>query len=370
MFNTILKFWHGPGPIMLAAGADGEILIARLRALIVALILIAPTYKIIVSPGYPVYFWGFWIAVFGAVEAAFVLAILRWWEYRPWLGFTSSICDVTLVSLALALFMLLDYPLVALNSKVTFEIYFLAITATSLRYDARICFTAGLVAIAQYAALNYYGTTHFDLASRPESGVVGTYSLLDQLTRMVMLGAAVGLAYGLVIRGGRLLRMSMYDNLTGIHNRSCFNMLSHKLIEGARRDNTTLAIAMFDVDHFKRINDRFGHPFGDKVLSGVARALESQTRPMDALGRFGGEEFVLTMPNVNADDALVIVERIRAAAVARFSSNDSPLDRPVTLSAGVAMFPDDADQLESLIGIADVRLLRAKQEGRNRVQVT
>lgn len=351
---------------MLAAGADGEILIARLRAVIVTLLLIAPTYKIIVSPEYPVYFWGFWIAIFGAVEAAFVLAILRWYEYRPWLGFTSSICDVTLVSLALGLFMLLDYPLVALNSKVTFEIYFLAITATSLRYDARICVVAGLVAIAQYAVLNYYGATHFDLASRPESGTVGTYSLVDQVTRLILLIAAVALAYSLVIRGGRLLRMSMYDNLTGIHNRSCFNMFSHKLLEGARRDNTTLAIAMFDVDHFKRINDRFGHPFGDKVLIGVARTLESQTRPMDALGRFGGEEFVLAMPNVDQSEALMIVERIRTAVVTGYSAGESRLEEPVTLSAGIALYPDDADDLESLVGIADDRLLKAKQAGRNR----
>jgi hypothetical protein len=80
--SSLAAIWHAPEPVMLAAGADGERLVARVRAIIIALLLVTPTYKFIVSPEYSVYFWGFWVTVFGAVEAAFVLAVLRWFEYR------------------------------------------------------------------------------------------------------------------------------------------------------------------------------------------------------------------------------------------------------------------------------------------------
>lgn len=364
MLQALLQFWRAPGPIMLAAGADGEMLMARVRALIVALLLITPTYKVIVSPEYPVYFWGFWIVVFGAVEAAFVLAVLYWHEYRPWLGFTSSICDVTLVSLALMLFMLLDYPLVALNSKVTFEIYFLAITATSLRYDRRICVVAGIIALAQYAALNLYGNLHFDLSASPEAESVGSYSIIDQVTRLILMGAAVVLAYALIVRSGRLLRMSMFDSLTGIYNRACFNMFARKLLDGARRENSPLTVVMFDVDHFKQINDRFGHLVGDKVLIHIAHTLESRIRRLDVLARYGGEEFMLAMPGVGREEAIAVVARVRAAVTAE--KTDLVPDMSITLSAGISFFPEDATDLPLLLDVADTRLLAAKRCGRDR----
>lgn len=367
MLAPLLQFCRTPVPIMLAAGSEGETLIARMRVIIIVLLLVTPTYKIIIHPDYPVYFWGFWVTVIGAVEAVTVLAILRWQGYHPWLGFTSSIFDVTFVTLALTMFMALDYPLIALNSKVTFEIYFLAITATSLRYDRRICIAAGFVAIAQYATLNVYGSLHFDLDQQSEIAATGRYNIVDQITRLIMMTAAVALAYALVVRGGKLLHMSMHDGLTGIYNRNCFDTFAGKLLDEARRSETTLAIVMFDVDHFKQINDRFGHQRGDKVLVHIATTLGSRTRPLDMLARFGGEEFVLAMPDIGADEAVNIVDRIRSSVT---SENMLLPDMRVTLSAGVALFPLDAGDMESLIAVADKRLLRAKRSGRDRTQAT
>ena len=350
---------------MLAAGAEGERLVARVRAIVIALLLITPTWKVITTPENPIYFWGFWVTVIGALEAAFVLAVLRWSEYRPWLGFVSSIGDVTFVSLALALFMLLGHPLIALNSKVTFEIYFLAITAMSLRYDRRICLLAGAVAVAQYAALNIYGALNWDLAAQP-SDQVGTYSTVDQVTRLILMCAAVILSYALVVRGSRLLHLSMFDGLTGVSNRACFNLLVDKQLERARREGEPLAIAIFDADHFKAINDRLGHLQGDRVLVQIAKSLNTAIRRTDVLARFGGEEFVLAMPGVDAAQAFARVEKLRAAVTDAAARAKLMPDMAVTLSAGIAMFPEDGEQIATLVGAADARLLEAKRAGRNR----
>jgi hypothetical protein len=115
----------------------------------VTLLLITPTYKLIQYPQIPVFVWGFWVTFGAALAALGIWLALRRRFWRPWLGFASSTLDVSLVTFALVTFVFVGSPLVALNSKVTFEIYFLAIIARSLRYDERICIGVGLLAVLQ-----------------------------------------------------------------------------------------------------------------------------------------------------------------------------------------------------------------------------
>src|SRR5512134_3936008 len=167
--------WSRPDPALASAGVEGEGLVARVRLAAMALLLIAPTIKLVRDPANPVHLWGFAVVVTAAVCAIAIWWKLRrgWW--RPWIGFASSALDVTLVTTALTTFLLVDAPMTALNSKVTFEIYFLAIAATSLRYDPRICLSVGALALVEYGALWAVAALRLDLSDPIHFGDSGAY---------------------------------------------------------------------------------------------------------------------------------------------------------------------------------------------------
>src|SRR5579885_3448181 len=183
-------FWRGPDAALLVAGGEGERQAARVRVVVVALLLITPIYKIILYPGNPVFFWGL---VITGVAMAFALAIffyLRWRPYRAWVGFLSTTLDNSFVTMALAIFVFVGSPLIAANSKVTFDIYFLAIVAMSLRHDRRICLVIGTFTVLQYLGLIQFITHAYDVnAPEIQDASVGYYSGVDQFTRLVFLAA-------------------------------------------------------------------------------------------------------------------------------------------------------------------------------------
>jgi diguanylate cyclase (GGDEF)-like protein len=127
-----------------------------------------------------------------------------------------------------------------------------------------------------------------------------------------------------------------------------------------------LAAALLDLDHFKRINDLYGHSRGDEVLAAVAAVLRSSVRESDFVGRHGGEEFILLLPDTGRDQAAVVAEKVRAAVA---NLGLSEVDEPVTTSIGVAAFPDDAADADTLVRAADRALYAAKGNGRNRVEL-
>jgi diguanylate cyclase (GGDEF)-like protein len=123
---------------------------------------------------------------------------------------------------------------------------------------------------------------------------------------------------------------------------------------------------MIDVDHFKRVNDQYGHLTGDMVLREVGRIITQSTREIDIAGRYGGEEFCVILPDTDKPGALQVAERIRSAlADQKIKANDAMLH--VHVSVGVATFPEDALQMEEIMDKADWALYRAKKMGRNRV---
>ncbi|CAM3158431.1 GGDEF domain-containing protein [Saccharomonospora xinjiangensis] len=162
------------------------------------------------------------------------------------------------------------------------------------------------------------------------------------------------------------------DPKTGLLNMRGWTESAERALNRVRRAGSTLAVLMVDLDHFKWINDTFGHPAGDDVLAAVANALSSVTRPADVVGRFGGEEFILLLPDADTSAAELAAERIRTTiAGLRIPTTDKRGAQATisgrTASIGVAVFPRHADHLDGLLQAADTAVYEAKESGRNRV---
>ena len=153
------------------------------------------------------------------------------------------------------------------------------------------------------------------------------------------------------------------DPLTGLFNVRAFHRALGEEIERTERTGSAFSLLMIDIDYLKRVNDRFGHLAGDRVLQKVARVLADQLRGIDTVARYGGEEFAVLLPETGNERALVVAERLRSRVAA--SGHEELLD-PVTISIGVATCPDDAVTPSDLLHKADVALYASKFNGRNR----
>lgn len=168
-------------------------------------------------------------------------------------------------------------------------------------------------------------------------------------------------------------RLARTDALTGVANRRAFFDVLGVEFRRSKRYGRELSVLMLDLDHFKDVNDRWGHPFGDHVLCQTTDIIAANVRESDILGRYGGEEFALALPETPEASALGVGEKLRAALEAHeFRMEDTPPagEPPVrlTISIGVASLPVEEDQDEvELIGRADQALYEAKRTGRNRV---
>jgi len=164
---------------------------------------------------------------------------------------------------------------------------------------------------------------------------------------------------------GHALAMALTDPLTGLYNQRYLMRHLHGLLEGGSKAD--LAVLMVDVDHFKNVNDTYGHDAGDRALQAVAATLRAQTRVFDSVARYGGEEFAVIIPGVTRDDARAAAERLRAAvADMQFEPNPGTSCK-LTVSVGIACANDGADTAEGLLRRADRALYDAKHAGRNRV---
>ncbi|HEU4828370.1 MAG TPA: GGDEF domain-containing protein [Gemmatimonadales bacterium] len=360
--------WSRPDPALAAAGVEGELVVARVRAFAMVLLLIAPTWNILDAPDDPVHRAGFSVTLVAALVSWWIFWRLRRRRWRPWIGFASSAFDVSMVSIALASFLIVGSPMVALNSKVTFEMYFLAITATSLRYDARVCITSGLLALTQYGGLWAFARSRFDLYDAKFVADAGPYLPVDIWTRLILLAIATVLAVTLVRRAQRLLYLAARDRLTGLFNRGHFDRAIATAMEIAARSGEPLSLAILDIDHFKQINDEHGHVSGDLTIRAVARHLTAAMRRTDVIARYGGEEFVVIMPGTTPAVALARMEALRRLLATTPLNLGNGHVVTVSFSAGIAGSPDDADRMtpDELVSRADQRLLAAKRDGRAR----
>jgi diguanylate cyclase (GGDEF)-like protein/PAS domain S-box-containing protein len=168
-----------------------------------------------------------------------------------------------------------------------------------------------------------------------------------------------------------LTHLATSDPLTGCLNRRAFFAELQPLLERLRDEGTPLSCIMADIDHFKQINDRFGHAIGDQVISAVARTLGNGLRQGDLLCRYGGEEFCIILPGINLDDATGVAERLRRDIESTVGSAvPQTHDLQVTASFGVAVYREVMRDASELIKYADEGLYRAKRAGRNRTRRT
>jgi diguanylate cyclase (GGDEF)-like protein len=169
-------------------------------------------------------------------------------------------------------------------------------------------------------------------------------------------------------RTQELERLSLTDTLTGLPNRRHLYKRAASEIERVRRTNGSLAVALFDVDHFKKVNDTYGHEAGDSILTNVARAASGRLRSADFLARLGGEEFAVLIPDVDFHEAAAVAERLRESIAQTGVTIGDEVCVCVTASFGVTRFDLDSDSFDTALSRADALCYSAKRTGRNSVR--
>jgi diguanylate cyclase (GGDEF)-like protein len=187
-----------------------------------------------------------------------------------------------------------------------------------------------------------------------------------ELDDVVGLARQAGAAIDATYLNEEARRLSLTDGLTSLWNRRQFELRAAQELERAVRFRERFSVVIVDLDDFKSVNDTHGHLVGDAVLIETAQRLVAQTREVDTVARFGGEEFVLLLPQTDLLGAVRVAEKVRAEVAAKPVVTDAGA-LPVTLSAGVACHPDDGASIEALLGAADEALYAAKAAGKNRV---
>ena len=177
------------------------------------------------------------------------------------------------------------------------------------------------------------------------------------------LADAMSLALSNIALREKLRTQALRDPLTGLYNRRYMEDVLDRYANLAERNESTLSVVMFDLDHFKRLNDEHGHALGDAVLSEVAASVIGAIRPCDVACRYGGEEFVVLLPDCTLTEGIAKAEVLRAR-IERLSENHGTR---ISASFGVATIPDTSSKVADVLADADAALYRAKGEGRNRV---
>ena len=319
--------------------------------------------------------WWLWCVVYAAI-------ILRR-PYRAHYKYVSTTVDMLLNTTILFLYQFGMGYSTTLKAP-AFMSYLILGFMAAYRFSVVLPLYAGGLAMAGFGGLVLYfvGTNDIAFGSSLQSYTSPLASptvLLFQLA-FIATAAVLGSLYAHNIRKlvdrqvayeiaiERERQLARTDDLTGVNNRRHFLDLAAHEVASARRYHRPLALLLFDIDHFKQVNDRWGHPFGDVILVRVAEVVAALLRESDVLARYGGEEFAVLLPDNGAHQAEIVAERIRLAVAALVTEQGSAR-AAVTVSLGVAELALPDDTLEALIQRADQALYGAKRAGRNRVVV-
>ncbi|HTH63846.1 MAG TPA: diguanylate cyclase [Gemmatimonadales bacterium] len=366
-------FARTPEPLLMDAGAAGEHLVARVRLVLAGLVFLVPAVDRLFRPGEREVTVGLSFAAFGFLLAALAYRVTRRKLYRPWIGFATGLLDVTLVSLALVSFLLIDQPHTTLNSRVVYPIYLLAIAASALRFDPRICAVTGLGAMAQYLTVVLVTVaSHPALASEPDAAAYGQFAWSDQVSRLMLLAIATILSTSIVLRTRRLQWRSARDRLTDVINRSMFDDLLASEASRVQRTGNTLAVVLVDVDNFRSFNETYGQAAGDRTLRLVAGTIRQVTGRRGLVARYGGDEFAVLVEVLveesQSDGVAHLAESIRSATAATPTHpSRMSVPQPLTVSIGIASLPVDGADAREICATAERRLAAAKRAGGNRI---
>jgi diguanylate cyclase (GGDEF)-like protein len=183
----------------------------------------------------------------------------------------------------------------------------------------------------------------------------------------VTLSEQIALALSNIRLRENLRQQTIRDALTGLYNRRFLEESLNREMARCKRNGTVFGVLMMDLDHFKRINDTFGHDAGDSVLRSIAQALQENSRESDIACRFGGEEFIIVLPDTGREGAAIRAERILAVVRGlHVTHNDKPLGS-ITVSLGLAMYPQNGETVKAIVQSADKALYAAKGAGRDRL---
>jgi diguanylate cyclase (GGDEF)-like protein len=360
-------WWVAPDVALYDAGAAGEVVAAKGRIAIILALTSIPVIGFmrgVVSQGVVALIVG--AVALGLAWLVLVAARRRMW--RSWLGFASSLTDISVVSALHAISVVNGMPSLAVNGRTAFPIYLLAVAATALRFDARITILTGVVGAVQYSVIAAWALSVWTDPNTTDSRIYGLYDPIAQGGKVLEILIMTVLTVVVVRQTARLRLASTHDGLTGLLNRAYFDERFDEEIARSRRTKESFAIAVIDVDHFKQVNDQWGHSAGDSALKSVANRLRDSVRRTDIVARYGGEEFTLMLERATVGEAITLLNNMRAAVAEHdipVSNGDAPIR--VTMSAGIAVFPDDGETADALMGAADRRLLEAKRTGRNRI---
>lgn len=219
----------------------------------------------------------------------------------------------------------------------------------------------GFASVALVAADQLVGLLELDEPDPGAPGDTADRAILELFASQAVTAIRLARAYETTRLG------SLRDPLTGVANHGHFQETLYREISRHERHSEKLVLLLVDLDDFKTVNDRFGHPVGDAVLKEVVARLLASVREMDTVARYGGEEFAVVLPQTDAPSGLTVAERLRRAVASSPVSAGLPEPLALSVSIGLAVYPDDASSKGALIECTDKALYAAKRTGKNRV---
>ena len=357
MSTSFLTSWlEPPDSIARDLARAGEVRAAQMRLVVAGMGEIT---VLVARSSLPYYIYGYGAMFLLGLGG---LALARRANPPRWLTTASCLFDITFLNLVNAAFLAANQPLIVMNSRAFFAVTILFLSLTCLRQDPRLCALTGITAIVQYGALVAWTAGHWSVyAPLPDAAAYGTFTWANQISRLALLATATAVNIVIVNTSRAYGRESIHDSLTGLVNRRYAERRLDEALAMARRSRRPLVLALADVDHFKEVNDAYGHAAGDDVLRGVASALRKTFRNSDVMARFGGDEFLILLPESDPAHAIDRLCHFQATLAV-------PSPTHVTISIGVAVWPGDGQEAGELLAHADHRLYVAKESGRNRVE--
>jgi diguanylate cyclase (GGDEF)-like protein len=171
------------------------------------------------------------------------------------------------------------------------------------------------------------------------------------------------------IRHAQVEEQARLDSMTGVYNHGYFLKKLGEQAEECAAKGVPLSLIMLDIDYFKQYNDTFGHLLGDRILNALCTCIKQHIKQEDAVGRWGGEEFTISLPGASGEQAMQVARRVSETMASLHVEDREQRTVPVpTVSQGIAVFPNEADEIYRLIDLADSRLYVAKERGRNQIE--